>query len=744
MAIKYLSGIDLNGNSLSNAPVQNLATEPAVATFDEGQMYFNTTNNNLYVLADGAFVDLTSQGDITAVALKATGNTGVQLEIASAGGPIPTFEILTGAVADGQNYLVDSQAVFNAISSSGGGTVTSVDGSGGTTGLTLTGGAITSSGTLTLGGTLIPASGGTGQTAYVVGDILYASSTTALSKLGIGSAGQVLKVTSGVPAWAADANAGGTVTSIAFGDGLTGGTITGSGSVALNVSGADNYILQGNNDSGTTLEDGFKIPYSDTSNVVQFGNVSDLPFTANAGTVTSVATGNANTITIGGSAAAPTVAANTAAIAASGTNLATADQINTFVTDFNYSTTVGTVTSVSGGDGIIITGTAAVTPVVRLDYDGADNYIENRGAQAADAEDFIAFSVPDTGTPANTTVKKSALKNVPMAALTAVKTYVDAAVAGSTSFQGGYNAGTNIPGLIPGLMSVTGSVDLDATVTVTGTSTLFTTEFVVGDSIVAGGETRIVSAIASDTSLTVSVDFTVTATDSSPERIPAVITIEKGQQWVVTADGVFFTEQLRVGDLLIANVDAPTALASWTTVQSNVDLATATVAGIASFSADNFLVSAAGAVTIKDNGVILGTETTGAYVETLATGTGLDNTTGTGEGSTPTVSLDFDELDPDIGDMFITLVDGEAVPKKSTANQAATILNAESTFAVTVTATGVVTHSLGTKDVIVQLYDIVTFDTVYADIDRTSNSTITVTFAATPTNSIRVLVQKIG
>ena len=618
MAIKYLSGIDLNGNSLSNAPVQNLATEPAVATFDEGQMYFNTTNNNLYVLADGAFVDLTSQGDITAVALKASGNTGSQLAIASASGPIPTFEILTGAVADGQNYLVDSQAVFNAISSSGGGTVTSVDGSGGTTGLTLTGGAITASGTLTLGGTLIPANGGTGQTAYTVGDILYASSTTALSKLGIGSAGQVLKVTSGVPAWAADANAGGTVTSIAFGDGLTGGTITGSGSVALNVSGADNYILQGNNDSGTTLEDGFKIPYSDTSNVVQFGNVSDLPFTANVGTVTSVATGNANTITIGGSAAAPTVAANTAAIAASGTNLATADQINTFVTDFGYTTNVGTVTSVSAGDGIRITGTAAVTPTVGLLYTSAANYIEVNGAQAADAEDFIPMA------DATNAVKKTALKDVPMAALAAVKTYVDSAVAGSTSFQGGYNAGTNIPGLIPGLMSVTGSVDLDATVTVAGTGTLFTTEFVVGDSIVAGGETRIVSAIASDTSLTVSVDFTVTATDSSPERIPAVITIEKGQQWVVTADGVFFTEQLRVGDLLIANVDAPTALASWTTVQGNVDLATATVAGIASFSADNFLVSAAGAVTIKDNGVILGTETTGNYVAAITTaGDGL-------------------------------------------------------------------------------------------------------------------------
>ena len=44
------------------------------------------------------------------------------------------------------------------------GTVTSVDGSGGTTGLTLTGGPITASGTLTLGGTLAVANGGTGST----------------------------------------------------------------------------------------------------------------------------------------------------------------------------------------------------------------------------------------------------------------------------------------------------------------------------------------------------------------------------------------------------------------------------------------------------------------------------------------------------------------------------------------------------------------------------------------------------
>lgn len=53
------------------------------------------------------------------------------------------------------------------------GTVTSVDGSGGTTGLTLTGGPITASGTLTLGGTLIVGNGGTGATTltgYVIGN----------------------------------------------------------------------------------------------------------------------------------------------------------------------------------------------------------------------------------------------------------------------------------------------------------------------------------------------------------------------------------------------------------------------------------------------------------------------------------------------------------------------------------------------------------------------------------------------
>ena len=61
------------------------------------------------------------------------------------------------------------------------------------------------------------------------------------------------------------------------------------------------------------------------------------------------------------------------------------------------------------------------------------------------------------------------------------------------------------------------------------------------------------------------------------------------------------------------------------------------------------------------------------------------------------------------------------------------------------TATSIaVTHSLGTTDVIVQLFDVSTGDTVYADVVRTSTSVVTVDFGAAPAlNDIRILIQAI-
>ena len=49
--------------------------------------------------------------------------------------------------------------------------------------------------------------GGTGQSIYTIGDLLYASSTTALSKLGIGSDTEVLTLSGGLPVWSAGGSA---------------------------------------------------------------------------------------------------------------------------------------------------------------------------------------------------------------------------------------------------------------------------------------------------------------------------------------------------------------------------------------------------------------------------------------------------------------------------------------------------------------------------------------------------------
>jgi len=67
--------------------------------------------------------------------------------------------------------------------------------------VTATAGALTATGTVTFSTGLAETNGGTGQQTYTTGDLLYASASNVLSKLGIGSNGESLVISGGLPAW---------------------------------------------------------------------------------------------------------------------------------------------------------------------------------------------------------------------------------------------------------------------------------------------------------------------------------------------------------------------------------------------------------------------------------------------------------------------------------------------------------------------------------------------------------------
>lgn len=96
-----------------------------------------------------------------------------------------------------------------------------------------------------------PTKGGTGQTIYVVGDILYADTTTTLARKAIGASGQVLVVSGGVPSWVSPGGASGigTVTSVALAAptifSVSGSPVTSSGTLTLTASCATGDIIYG-------------------------------------------------------------------------------------------------------------------------------------------------------------------------------------------------------------------------------------------------------------------------------------------------------------------------------------------------------------------------------------------------------------------------------------------------------------------------------------------------------------------
>ena len=87
---------------------------------------------------------------------------------------------------------------------------------------------------------------------------------------------------------------------------------------------------------------------------------------------------------------------------------------------------------------------------------------------------------------------------------------------------------------------ITGTIDPAASTTVPGVSTVFTTEAKIGDKLVVSGETRTITAIASDTSCTVDTAFSNNANDTTPEIHPCAFVVlddSGGIDFLVDTDG---------------------------------------------------------------------------------------------------------------------------------------------------------------------------------------------------------------
>jgi len=214
------------------------------------------------------------------------------------------------------------------------------------------------------------------------------------------------------------------------------------------------------------------------------------------------------------------------------------------------------------------------------------------------------------------------------------------------------------------------------------------------------------------------------ADQNIPDLTTSPNSILKGWTYTVTDEGVFFGEQLRAGDVLIAEVDDPSALTDWTTVQNNIDLASDTQVGIGNVKASTT------------------NELKGIDVDYNASGTAF-------------VGLDIDGLALDTfaeqpSDYFLPIYDGGGgINNKAKLSELLAFGNQSTSETGTITAgslSGTVNHTFG-KNTIVQTIN-ASGDTVYCDVTRTGTvgnpSTSVATIAVAELTDITILVQKIG
>lgn len=268
------------------------------------------------------------------------------------------------------------------------------------------------------------------------------------------------------------------------------------------------------------------------------------------------------------------------------------------------------------------------------------------------------------------------------------------------------------------------------------------------------------------TSVTTNATGHVTAIDVSTVTIPANVDEDVTVSNLITRLGEI-SENVTIGDASDVTVIIPGDLqVTGTTTTNNVETVSTSNGVIFEGNAadDNELTLLAGALT-SDRTITLPDATgTVALIDdisddtiTITAGSGLTGGgTFTLNGSATEITVSHEDTSSQasvdnsgrtyIQDItldtygHVTGITSATETVVNTDNQLATAAALIDVSAMGANTTASFTHSLASKNLIVQMYDVTTGEVVFADVDHTSINAISIIFAQTPTNDIRVVV----
>jgi hypothetical protein len=316
MAIGYLTNIDLNNNQVKDFKIDNVTSDPTGLS-GEGQMIYRTDTNQMkYHTGSNNWVAFgTSGGTVTSINLGSSTST-----ISVSGGPITTsgtiqVNLPTSGVTAGSytsaDITVNAYGIITAAADGGAGTMSSWNltaDSGGTA-------TISNNDTVDLSGSTYITTLRSGDNVSFSHDATSRSNTTstgapaagatftAIDAITTNSTGHITAVNTKTVTMPADQQG---VTSVATGNGISGGTITSTGTLTVGAGaglsqsstgllvdylGSDNVILAAADGVTTpvTVAATDRIIISDaTDNNVKYVNISQLTAAVGGGTVTSV------------------------------------------------------------------------------------------------------------------------------------------------------------------------------------------------------------------------------------------------------------------------------------------------------------------------------------------------------------------------------------------------------------------------------------------------------------------------